>query len=196
MTLSKLISFQEFLERCEESHSEWVDGQVVAMSPVDAEHDELTTFLIQLIGLFVQAKGLGTIHKEPFLMRTGPDLPARSPDLLFLAAEHRGRLERTYLNGPADLAIEVVSRESRTRDRGEKFYEYEQGGVREYWLIDPLRTQAEFYGLSPEGRFTLLPVSSGKFESPVLTGLSIEVGWFWQKPLPAVLELAKELGLL
>jgi Uma2 family endonuclease len=54
------------------------------------------------------------------------------------------------------LIVEIISPESSGRDRGEKFYEYEMAGVREYWLIDPQREQVEFYELNAEGRYTLL----------------------------------------
>jgi hypothetical protein len=46
-----------------------------------------------------------------------------------------------------------VPPESRSRDRGEKYYEYEEGGVREYWLIDPVRRKAEFYQLGADGYY-------------------------------------------
>ena len=82
-------------------------------------------------------------------MKIGPDLPGREPDILFIAREHLDRFRDTYLDGPADLVVEIISRDSRARDRGDKFYEYEQGGVREYWLLDYLRRQAEFYQLGP-----------------------------------------------
>lgn len=45
--------------------------------------------------------------------------PAQTPPAL--------RMEN-LLAGPADLAVEVVSPNSRGRDRGAKYYEYEQGG--------------------------------------------------------------------
>lgn len=70
-------------------------------------------------------------------MKTGPTLPGREPDLLFLARENLDRLKAPYLEGPADLAVEIVSSESRLRDRGEKLAEYEAGGVREDWILDP-----------------------------------------------------------
>ena len=53
--------------------------------------------------------------------------------------------------GAADLCVEVVSPESVTRDCREKLTEYEQAGVREYWLIDPFRTQARFHRLTDHG---------------------------------------------
>ncbi len=43
-----------------------------------------------------------------------------------------------------DLVIEIISPQSRGRDRGDKFYEYEKDGVKEAWVIDYPRKQAEF----------------------------------------------------
>jgi Uma2 family endonuclease len=57
------------------------------------------------------------------------DRAAREPDVMFIAAANQGRIEHRFLNGPADLVIEVVSDESVGRDRGEKFYEYEDAGA-------------------------------------------------------------------
>ena len=54
-------------------------------------------------------------------------------------------MQATYLDGPADVVVEIISPESRLRDRGEKFAEYEMGGVREYWLIDSERHEADWY---------------------------------------------------
>ena len=47
--------------------------------------------------------------------------------------------------------VEIASPESRLRDRGEKFAEYEAGSVREYWLIDRERKEADFYRLGERG---------------------------------------------
>ncbi len=81
------------------------------------------------------------------------------------------------------------------RDRGEKFYEYEQAGIREYWLIDPQREQAEFYPLTPEGRYRLtLPDAEGVYRSAVLPGFWLRVAWLWQPS--RVLEALRELALI
>jgi len=133
---------------------------------------------------------------KPFLMKTGPDLPARIPDILFVAKENLSRLNDNLLDRPADLVIEILSPESRSRDRGEKFYEYEQGGVREYWLVDPERRRAEFYQRDTEGTFRpVLPDADGVYRSVVLTGLYLRVAWLWQKPLPTPLSVLREWGL-
>jgi Uma2 family endonuclease len=75
---------------------------------------------------------------------------------------------------------------------GEKFYEYEQAGVREYWLIDPDRKQAEFYRRGEDGIFRLAFVGrEGVFRSDVLKGFWLKVEWLWQEPLPSLMSVLK-----
>lgn len=91
-------------------------------------------------------------------MRLGNELPAREPDLLVLLNEHAERDTDTYVEGPADWVIEIVSPESGARDRGTKFDEYERGGVSEYWIIDPHRRELWAYRRGEDGLYQSLPV--------------------------------------
>src|SRR3954454_3374256 len=92
-------------------------------------------------------------------------------------------LHRMYLEGPADLVVEIICHESRTLDSVQKFREYEQGGVREYWLIDPERREAEFYRRGRDGRFRLAHVGNDAvFRSRVLKGLWLRIEWLWDRP--------------
>jgi Uma2 family endonuclease len=91
--------------------------------------------------------------------------------------------------------VEIISPGSQSIDRGDKYYEYEEGGVREYWLIDPLRKKAEFYLLGRNGQYRLAPTEGDVFRSVVLKGLWLDVGWLWRKPLPSVLAVQKEWKL-
>jgi Uma2 family endonuclease len=192
------ITYEEFLAWADdETHAEWVDGEVQFMSPVSAQHSDVGRFLLTLISAFVDARRAGAVHYEPFHMKTGPDLPGRSPDILFVAEENRSRLQKTHLEGPADLVVEIISPDSRSRDCGPKYAEYEQGGVREYWLIDPERQQAEFYFLGEDGRYSPAPLEEGAvFRSRVLEGLWLRVDWFRHSPLPSVVAVIREWGLL
>lgn len=192
------LSYEEFLEWTgEDQHLEWVNGEVVPMSPVSDRHEDVSGFLKPLLRFFVEAYQLGVIRGEPFQMKTAPTLPGRSPDMFFVATEHLSRLKKTYLEGPADLAVEVISPESRARDRGEKFFEYEQGGIPEYWLIDPIREQAEFYQRDLSGFYRpILPDAAGKYHSVVLPGLWLQVSWLWETPLPPLLSVLKQWELI
>ncbi len=192
------ISYEEFLEWTgEDQHVEWVAGEVVPMSPISDRHQQIGAYLLTLIQLYANMRRLGEVRYEPFQMKTGPNLPGRSPDILFVAKTNRARLKKTFLDGPADLAVEIISPESRARDRGDKFYEYEQGGVPEYWLIDPVREQAEFYQRDPSGFYRpILPDAQGRYHSAALPGLWLQVAWLWETPLPPLLEVLKAWGLV
>lgn len=151
-------------------------------SPVGGEHQDVALFLLRLISEFVEVRGLGVVRCEPFQMKTGETLPGRSHDILFTASEKLHRLREAYPDGPADLVVEVVSEESRARDRGEKFAEYERGGVREYGVIDPARRQAEFDVLQDGTYQPALFGSKGMYRSTVLPGFWVRVEWLWQRP--------------
>ena len=192
------MTYEAFLAWADEdTWAEWVNGEVIILTPASLRHQQLVTFLATSINFFVDAHQFGVVLTAPFQMKIGPDLPGREPDILFIAREHLDRLRDTYLEGPADLVVEIISRDSRARDRGEKFYEYEQGGVREYWLLDYLRRQAEFYQLGSDGIYHLVPVGAdGTYRSAVLEGLWLKVEWLWQEPLPLLLTVLKEWRLV
>jgi Uma2 family endonuclease len=191
------ISFEEFLAWCDEDTlAEWVDGEVIMASPASDRHQDIGGFLGAVIRTFSETRQLGELRSAPFLMRTESRPSGREPDLLFVAQERSELIKANYLDGAADLVIEIVSPESIGRDRGEKFVEYEAAGVREYWLIDPLREQAEFNQLGADGRYRLGSVADGVYRSQVLPGFWLRVAWLWQRPLPAVLSVLKELGVL
>ena len=192
------MTYEEFLDWADEdTWAEWVDGEVIILSPASLLHQALDTFLLSVLTSFVSFRDLGIVLGPPFQMKTGPDLPGREPDVIFVAREHLDRLRDVYLDGPADLVVEIVSPDSRTRDSQDKLHEYEEGGVPEYWVLDPFRREAKFYQLGEDGSYHLVsPDENGVYESAVLKGLRLKVDWLWQKPLPRLPEVFKELGLI
>lgn len=189
-------TFEEFVAWVDEDVSaEWDNGGVIFMSPSSTQHQKLVVFLLKLLGFFVENRDLGVILTAPYKMKLagyGPE-----PDIIFVAAEHAARIQESFLDGPADLVVEVVSPESVDRDRGRKFVAYEAAGIPEYWLIDPQREVADFYQLDGDGRYRLMGVGGdGRYHSAVLPGLWIEPAGLWGEKLPAVLPLLRELGLV
>ena len=194
------MTYDEFLAWAgEDTLAEWVAlpggevGEVVMYSPASNRHQHLADFLAVVLRIFVEQRGLGVILSAPFQMRLAQS--GREPDLLYVANEHLDQLKETYLDGPADLVIEIVSPESIGRDRGEKFYEYEQGGVPEYWLIDPRMKRAEFYQLAEGGQYQLVPPDEkGVYRSAVLSGFWLRVAWLWCEPLPSPIRTLAEIA--
>jgi Uma2 family endonuclease len=178
------MTWEEFLVWCDEdTHAEWVAGEVQLMSPVTLWHRDTLDFLTALLRHYCESTGAGTVRSAGYKMKTEARPAGREPDILFVASANEGRLRETFLDGPADLVVEIVSPESAGRDRGEKFFEYEAAGVREYWLLDPPRRRAEWYVLQSDGAYTSVPPDeNGVYHSQVLASLWLREEWLWNRP--------------
>jgi Uma2 family endonuclease len=190
------VTFEDYVTWAnrEDVRAEWVDGEIIVMSPATPDHERIALFLGRVLGDYVEAKALGEVF-TPILMRLAPRRRGRVPDVLFVAADHADRVGATYLHGPADLAVEIVSPDSVTRDQ-EKRTEYEAAGVREYWLIEPDEQRATFYQLQDDGRYQPGEIDAeGIYHSLELPGFWLQVEWLWQRPLPPVATIRKLLGI-
>ena len=191
------MTYEEFLGWADGMRAEWVDGEVIVMSPASNPHQSLMAFLGALLLHFAEENQLGRIFLAPFQMKLSTRPSGREPDLLFISKEKLSNLKQNYLDGPADLVVEIVSPDSQARDRGDKFYEYEEAGVLEYWILDQTRKRTEFYHLGDDGTFKLIhPEENGIYRSKTLEGLWLQVDWLWQDPLPTLMSVLKEWGLV
>lgn len=192
------ISYRKFLEwNGEEGWFEWVDGEVIKMSNPSLRHQQLSRFLTAILQLWVEAKNIGEVIPSPFQIRFDFRPSGRQPDIMFVANENLHRLEKQYVDGKADLIVEIVSPESLARDTQDKFEEYEAAGIKEYWIIDPNTRTANFYGFDENGKYKMLSISAdGVFESRVIENLWIKTDWLWQENLPNLMDILKEWKLI
>lgn len=188
-TLPRQVSFQDYLklyDSVEGAHTEWVAGSVeVYEMSTSRKHAELLGFLHVLFMFFMAKNKRGKIYLSDFPMYISENEPAHEPDLMIVLQENQERVHPTYLEGPADLVLEIISPESVARDRGNKFVEYERFGVPEYWLIDPIREIAMVYKRNEQGIYQEIPLDSqGRLNSKILAGFAIHPDILWQEELP------------
>lgn len=175
----------QFAAWCPEAiRAEWVDGRVYLMSPSNVEHDELTVWFIRLLGDFVESHDLGSIFQNVFV-RLAAQRRRRVPDVLFISKDRANVIRPTYLDGAPDLMIEIVSPDSQSRDRREKYLDYEKAGVREYWIVDPLSKTVEVSRLERKS-FRKVDEIDGVIHSTVLKGFRVKTAQLWSRPLPKV----------
>ena len=132
-----------------------------------------------VLQLFVEKLGIGEAILPPFQMRLRSRPSGREPDVLLLLTEHLDRLERYWVEGPADLVIEVVSEDSVKNDRVDKVREYEQAGVPEYLIVEGRdgRQGFDFFRLDAHGRYQPVgPDAAGRYHSSVFSGLWFDPG--------------------
>ncbi len=191
----KLTPEQVYESLDEDTKAELIDGEVIAMSPVSIRHAELEKFFIRLLSEF-EDRQAGRVYGEQVEMRLGDNRYV--PDASFVAAEHLDRVKPTRIEGPADLVVEITSPETAGRDWGVKMRDYEQAGVREYWLVNPVVEQVNVYVLGQDGKYAAVaPDDQGAYHSVVLPGLFIWPRWLWPGPdqKPDVRAALQAMGL-
>ncbi len=190
------ITYEEFLERYDGIRAEWIDGEVQLMSPVSNVHQRIGNFLFRVLAEFVEVYDLGEIFQAEFQMKLSDLRRGREPDILFVAKARLAHLRMNHYDGPADLVVEIISPESIQRDRVTKFAEYQRAGVLEYWLIDPVTQQVDFFQLDGFGHFQSVPPDSeGIYRSTVLPDFWLRTDWLWQSPPPPLTSVRKALSL-
>jgi Uma2 family endonuclease len=191
------ISAEEYMERYAADFCEWVEGIVIKMSPETLRHDPLIYYVRNLLDVYFTLRPIGKVLDAPFVMRSHPRLPRREPDSQVILNTNSGVLTDTFMDGPADVCIEIVSPDSVDRDYTEKPPEYQKGGVREYWILDPLENKTRFYRLNDVGVYVLYSEDAeGNYRTPLLQDLEFHVPTLWQLRLPdpiAVVEAVKAM---
>jgi Uma2 family endonuclease len=193
-TASKM-SFEEFLQWVDEdTHTEWVNGEVITFMPAKRFHQDTLDFLRGLLAMFAGFFHLGRVMTAPYGMKL--KRAYREPDIFWVASENLKQRTVSFFDGPADLAIEIISDDSVQRDRREKLKEYREAGVKEYWIIDPRpgKQRADFYRLDETGDYDLFATEDDeRVESAVLPGFWLRPAWLWQideiTPLEAFYEI-------
>jgi Uma2 family endonuclease len=128
------------------------DGEL-SMSPAPSfYHQEIVLRFSHRLYDWVSQRNLGKVVTGPIDMVLSPHRVTQ-PDVVFISQERLGIVTKA-INGPVDLAGEVIYLGGRNRDRIDKRDLYEQYGVKEYWLIDPEARTVEVLHLE-NGRYQL-----------------------------------------
>jgi Uma2 family endonuclease len=182
---TKLVDYETYRAIVEDGEkADLIDGVIYMASPDTRLSNNLNGLLYQLIDGFIAAKDIdGFAFFSRFSCKLS-DYRAPEPDVGYVRPERAHIVEERHIVGGPDIAVEIVSRDSRKRDYVTKRALYQEAGVREYWIIDPLKSRATFLGLV-HGEYEELPLElSHIFHSGVIPGFWLDVKWLFAKPLP------------
>ena len=169
----------DYLELKTNQLVEFSDGCVEVLPMPTLSHQRIVRFLFQLLAAFVSSRRLGEAFFAPLRVRLREG-QIREPDVLFMLSEHADRMHEECWEG-ADLVMEVVSDSGRDRDLIRKRKEYAEGGVAEYWIVDPQECTVTVLRLEG-GRY----VVDGQYgtgqqaKSALLHGFAVEVDAVWK----------------
>lgn len=140
------MSWEAYLRLPEKPKAEYVDGEVVVTPPVTVAH-----------GIATVAVGQALSAALPRLIVVGevglalPRNRLRAPDLMVVER----RPETTWVADAPVLVVEVLSPSTRLEDLVRKSTEYAEGGVGQYWVVDPEARVIEVLG-NVDGEWDIL----------------------------------------
>jgi Uma2 family endonuclease len=190
------VSEQEFEALADEDvKAELFDGVMIVHSPNTWRHDDIQGFLLSLMRVYAETRGLGKVAGPNTLMRLSPQRRF-APDVLFVRGERVPSPLPPELHGPADLVVEALSPSTRQYDLQEKRQAYRESQIPEIWFIDEEGKRVIVDRLDPEReRYRTRTLHRGRLRSQVLPGFWIRAEWLWQDPLPTLGEVLKGFGL-
>lgn len=186
------FTFDEFCLLTGDRKADLIDGVIYMASPENTEAADLYGWLFRIIGDYVEEQGLGKIYGSRVAFKLAED-QSPEPDIAFVSTARLTNVRPGHVQGPPDLAIEIVSPDSIERDYVKKREQYRTAGVREYWIIDEITHSVLLLRLSARGSYRAVKPVKGVLHSQALPGFWLRTNWLWQGPRPKVLDVLKQL---
>ena len=123
----------------EGARAELIDGQIYYMAPPTRKHQDIAGTLYRKIADYIDTKGGPCkTYISPFaVFLNDDDKNYVEPDVSVIC--NPNKLNDRGCVGAPDWIIEIVSPGSRKTDYFTKLFKYRTAGVREYWIVDPIK---------------------------------------------------------
>ncbi len=152
---------------------ELLNGEIVVSAAPTFRHQLVLQVLYQsLYGWTQEHDGAIAMIAPTDVVLNGAN--ALQPDLFVLTDDNHGEIVNGQFNGVPDLAVEIISPTSRSRDATVKAMRYARAGVREFWLADPDLRTLNIFILSDGVYSEIAPGADDALHSVVLAGLRID----------------------
>lgn len=127
------------------SRAELIDGQIYDMAPPSTKHQDISMALSTIINNYISSReGNCKVYAAPFaVFLNDDDVNYVEPDISVIC--DKSKIDEYGCHGAPDFIIEIVSPSSRRMDYSIKQYKYCGAGVREYWIVDPLKETIVVY---------------------------------------------------
>ncbi len=167
----KLVTFEDFAAwRPEGGRYELHNGVIVEMAQPVGDHEDIVGFLVEKIAVEYVRSGLPYSIPKTALVQSASSQSCYSPDLLLLnrpALKLEPLWQKYSTVQFADsipLVIEVVSTNWRD-DYHKKVGEYEEIGIKEYWIVDYLAIGGKkFIGNPKQPTISVYQLVDGEYQ--------------------------------
>lgn len=125
--------------------AELIDGELYLMATPSRLHQRLVMELSFRIRDYI-GRNIGDceVYPSPFAVYLNGDGSIYlEPDISVIC--DKNKLTEEGCKGAPDWIAEIVSPSSRPMDYNKKLFKYRTAGVREYWIVDPVKQQITVY---------------------------------------------------
>jgi len=151
-------SYVDYLTWPEDERWEIIDGIAYMQSAPSPIHQEILVGLLAQFHHYLPGKPC-KVYPGPFCVRLmkGDEIKKEDikkvvePDITIVC--DKSKIDETGCNGAPDMIIEIISPSSIKMDRFVKFNSYEQAGVREYWIVEPVGKLVNVFVLQDDQRY-------------------------------------------
>lgn len=148
----------------EGTRAELIDGRIYMMGTPTVTHQRFLRELTKTIDSYI-GKGTCEVLMAPCAVYLNTDDSIYVEPDLFVVCDP-AKLEDRGCIGAPDWIIEVASPGSTKVDYGIKLFKYRTAGVREYWIVNPMRRVVNVYRFGPQEEAEVCG-----FEDPIQAGI-------------------------
>ncbi|MBP7176827.1 MAG: type II toxin-antitoxin system prevent-host-death family antitoxin [Thermoclostridium sp.] len=147
------LSYEDFLKLVESSdlRYEYIDGEVYLLASPVYNHQVSVSELLVIFHNWFKGKKCRPLT-APFdvtLIKDKDNINVVQPDIIIICDTDQVDASGKYKGVPT-LAVEVLSRSTRSKDMLKKLDLFMQTGVREYWIVDPDKKEVHVYNFEKQ----------------------------------------------
>lgn len=141
----KFYTAEDYWNLSDEVRVELIHGQFYDMAPPSRIHQRISDRIIYQINRYIEDKnGSCQVYVAPFSVNLyADDSTYVEPDISVICDEKK--LTDKGCKGAPDFIVEIVSPSSIRHDYSTKNFLYAEAGVREYWIVDPMKEKTMVY---------------------------------------------------
>ncbi len=153
----RIYTFADYMTLPDDELWEILDGVPYNMAPPGLNHERVSGELYYFFKHYLRGKTC-EVFSAPFGVRfpeeDEPDeyvKDALMPDITVVC--DKKKLDDRGCRGAPDLIVEILSPSTAKRDIKSKRQLYQNSGVKEYWIVDPLHKTLQVYKLDDQGKY-------------------------------------------
>lgn len=139
----ELYTYADYLAWREDERIEIIDGKPIMQAAPSRKHQQISFEICRQLGNYLEGKNCSA-YAAPFTVRLfeekeeSPEAVTEvfEPDIAVIC--DKNKLDDKGCKGAPDMVVEILSPSTARYDQFIKLGKYQQAGVKEYWIVDPL----------------------------------------------------------